>query len=72
MQVVSALEKSGESPNITTERSHSEAKESSAAGNSSSRLSTASPSPVSSLSDKRGLNRRFSYTSTACNRCDDI
>jgi hypothetical protein len=32
---------------------------------SSSRISTATPSPVSCYSDKRALGRRFSYTSAS-------
>jgi hypothetical protein len=32
---------------------------------SSSRISTASPSPVSCYGDKRALGRRFSYTSAS-------
>ncbi|XP_049857041.1 transmembrane protein KIAA1109 homolog isoform X4 [Schistocerca gregaria] len=68
LKVVAAMERSSESPNLVAERLCSEAKDSSVGANSSSRLSTASPSPVSTYSDKRGLGRRFSYTSSGPNR----
>ncbi|GLG98163.1 Uncharacterized protein GBIM_04765, partial [Gryllus bimaculatus] len=47
---------SGESPGSGRERG------SSAEGNGSSRLSTASPSPAGGHGERRGLGRRFSYT----------
>ncbi|XP_069702783.1 bridge-like lipid transfer protein family member 1 isoform X3 [Periplaneta americana] len=54
---------SGESPGtLAGERSRSVAETNK---DSSSRLSTASPSPVSCYGDKRALGRRFSYTSAS-------